>query len=313
MDNDQAQGQSPEDRMLALLEKEEGGAEEQPQEEATEEVQEEQEQPEAEVESEQEADAQPVKIKLKWNGEEVEKNLEEVVDLAQQGYDYTKKTQSLAEERRSIEAQAQAIKAQEAQLQTQAAMQQALIKDYAEIASVDKSIEQFNAVDWNALTDSDPVQAQKLFYQYSQLANTRNKLVAELNQKQEYFAQQQMAHMQEVLAKGAEQLQREIPGWNQERAKEIRETGKAYGFTEQELTTVTDPRMVKVLWEAHQFRKLQSSKPQTQNKVAGKPPVVKPGSKDPNAANKSEVRQLRQNLSRRGRIEDAAALIEKTL
>jgi len=307
---DQAEGQSPEDRMMALLdaEEEQGSAEEeQPQEAQA------QEEPQEEAEPEQEAEAQPAKVKLKWNGEEVEKDLNEVVELAQQGYDYTKKTQSLAEERKAIEAQAQAIKAQESMLQERAAVQQALIKDFAKISSVDESIEQFNSVDWNALTDSDPVQAQKLFYQYSQLTNQRNKLVAELNQKQEQLAQQQQAHYQELLAKGVEQLKRDIPDWNQDKAKELRDTGKALGFTDQELSSVVDPRMVRVLWEASQFRKLQSSKPQIQNKVAGKPPVVKPGSKDSNAANKAEVRQLRESLSKRGRLEDAARLIEKTL
>jgi len=309
---DQAEGQSPEERMMALLDREEqesAEATDEPQLEAQE------EQPqEEEVEPEQEAEeAQPAKVRLKWNGEEIEKNLDEVVELAQQGYDYTKKTQSLADERKQIEAQAQAIKAQESMLQERAALQSALIKDFAKITSVDESIEQFNSVDWNALTDSDPVQAQKLFYQFSQLTNQRNKLVAELNQKQEFMAQQQQAQHRELLEKGVEQLKRDIPDWSAERAKELRDTGKAIGFTEQELSSVVDPRMVRVLWEASQFRKLQSSKPQTQNKVAGKPPVVKPGSKDSNAASKSEIRQLKENLSKRGRLEDAARLIEKTL
>ncbi|NDB61725.1 hypothetical protein EB001_25280, partial [bacterium] len=46
----------------------------------------------AEEEEQSEEDEVPAILKLKVNGEEVEKPLEEVVALAQQGLDYTQKT-----------------------------------------------------------------------------------------------------------------------------------------------------------------------------------------------------------------------------
>jgi len=101
--------QSPESRIMALLPEVEDDVAPEPPAEA-----EADEQTESESEPEQEAEAQPqpTKLKLKWNGEEVEKDLDEVVALAQQGHDYTQKTQKLADERKAVEEQTQAIKAQ---------------------------------------------------------------------------------------------------------------------------------------------------------------------------------------------------------
>ncbi len=51
-------------------------------------------------EEEQSQDEVPAILKLKVNGEDVEKPLDEVVALAQQGLDYTQKTQQVAEQRK---------------------------------------------------------------------------------------------------------------------------------------------------------------------------------------------------------------------
>src|SRR5210317_736589 len=59
---------------------------------------------EDEVEDEDSDEEQPVQsVKLKVNGEEIEKPIDEIVALAQQGLDYTKKTQEVAEERKAVE------------------------------------------------------------------------------------------------------------------------------------------------------------------------------------------------------------------
>lgn len=311
MENDQAlEEQSAEDRMQALLDREE---EQDQQTDEPEEAQEAEPEEGQEPEEEEKSQPEPARVKLKWNGEEVEKDLNEVIELAQQGYDYTKKTQTVAEERKAIEAQTQAIKAQEKALEEQAQIQQALVKEFGKLTAIDESLSQYANIDWGALTDSDSVQAQKLFYQYSQLKNNREKAIQELNHKHAHLTEQKQSRQRELIAKGLRQLHEAIPGWNAEKAGEVTSTGKDIGFTDNELSQIADPRMVKALWEAAQYRKLQSSKPQIQNKVAGKPPVVKPGSKDSSAGDRSKVRELKQNLSKRGRIEDAAKLIERTL
>ena len=69
--------------------------------------------------------------------------------------DYTTKTQTLAEQRREFEAQQQqAVARQE--------FQQKHIQAVAKVISIDERLEQFSKLDWNAITDADPVQALKL-------------------------------------------------------------------------------------------------------------------------------------------------------
>lgn len=307
--SDQALEQSPQERMIALL------GQEETQEAQQEPEQQEQQESASEGESETEAEAQPEprKLKLKWNGEEVEKDESEVVELAQKGFDYTQKTQSLADERKAIEAQAQAVKAQEQAFKQQSDMQKALITDIAKVQSIDEQIAQFNSIDWNQLTDTDPVQAQKLFFQYTQLTNKRNGLIQEVQVKHQNLTRQEQLKQQEILAKGQEELLRDIPGWNQEKVSEIREAAKKYGASEDQLSRVAEPWIIKALHDAAQFKKLQSSKSQMENKVAGKPPVVKPGSKDTKATANSRYATDRQALKKSGDSNLAVKLIEQML
>lgn len=306
---DQAQEQSVEERMMAFVEAEEGLteiAEEEPAAEVAEEPDEEQEQQDSDEEY-------PVAtVKLKFNGEEIEKPLEEVVSLAQQGLDYTQKTQKLADERREVETYAQAVKAQEQQFQQQVQVQQALIQEYAAITALDQQLAQYQNLNWNALSDSDPVEAQKAFFHYNQLQSQRGQMVAELQQKQNYVSQIQAQRLQEEAAKGREVIAREIPNWNKDMQKALRDTGKEYGFTDDELSQVIDPRHVKVLHDAMQWRKLQSN-PTVNKKVTAAPPVLKPGSKDTKAAQNSQSRQLREQLKKTGKDEYAQQLIERML
>lgn len=307
--SDQALEQSPEERMIALL-----GAEEQQESEEQQEPTEAQESTsDADTDTEAEAQPEPRKLKLKWNGEEVEKDESEVVELAQKGYDYTQKTQTLAEERKAIDERNQAIKAQEAQIKEQYEIQQALIKDVSKVTAIDEQLAEYDKVNWSQLTDQDPSYAQKLFFQYTQLRDRKNAMVNELNQKASYIRQQQQSKQQELLQKGRETLNRDLPGWNTDKFPDIKEAAKTLGYQDNELAEVTDPRIFKALYEVAQYRKLQSSKSLVENKVSGKPPVVKPGSKDTKAAANSRYAADREALRKTGDSNIAAKLIERML
>jgi hypothetical protein len=300
---DQAEEQSVDERMLAYLDAEEG-------EEPTEEVEEAVEEESVQEESEEE---QPTAtVKLKFNGEEIEKPLEEVVNLAQQGLDYTQKTQKLAEERREVETYAQTVKVQEQNFQQHVQVQQALINELAAVTAIDQQLAQFQTIDWNSLSDNDPVEAQKAFFRYNQLQTQRGQMVTELQNKQNHINQFQMQRFQEMAAKGAEVVAREIPNWGPEVQRTIREGAKEYGFTDDEISSVIDPRNIKVMYDAIQYRKLQSN-PVANQKVKTAPPVVKPGSKDQKTANSSQSRQMHEQLKKTGNADLAAKLIERML
>jgi hypothetical protein len=278
-----------------------------------EEVEEEVEETEEEGEQEESEEEQPAAtIKLKVNGEEIEKPLDEVVNLAQQGLDYTKKTQQLADERREVETYAQTVKVQEQQFQQQVQVQQALIQEIAAVTAVDQQLAQYQNINWQAFSDNDPVEAQKAFFLYNQLQTQRGQMVAELQQKQNYINQTQAQRLQQEVVKGREVIAREIPNWSAETQKELRTVGKEYGFTDEELSQVIDPRHVKVLHDAMQYRKLQSN-PVVDKKVKTAPPVVKPGGKDQKSAQNSQSRQLHDQLKKTGNADLAAKLIERML
>jgi hypothetical protein len=283
--------------------------------EATEEVESEEatEEPDEEVEEEEQSqDEVPAILKLKVNGEDVEKPLDEVVALAQQGLDYTQKTQQVAEQRKELEAYAESIKAQEQAFQEQMQLNNVLIEDVAKITSLDQQLNQYANVNWQDLSDNDFVEAQKHFFTYNQLQQQRSQLVSQFEAKKQYVVQQQTQFMSEKIAKGKEILAKEIPNWSPETNQALLSTGKDYGFSDAELNSIVDPRHVKVLHDAMQWRKLQQNSV-VKKKVSNAKPVVKPGSKDTKAEANSNHRQLRESLRRTGKSDAAQKLIENML
>jgi len=229
-------------------------------------------------EEEQSQDEVPAILKLKVNGEDVEKPLDEVVALAQQGLDYTQKTQQVAEQRKELEAYAESIKAQEQAFQEQMQLNNVLIEDVAKITSLDQQLNQYANVNWQQLSDNDFVEAQKLFFTYNQLQQERSQLVSQFEAKKQQVVQKQTQLMSEKIAKGKEILAKEIPNWSPETNQALLSTGKDYGFSDAELNSIVDPRHVKVLHDAMQWRKLQQNST-VKKKVSSAKPVVKPGSK----------------------------------
>jgi hypothetical protein len=319
--SDQALAQSPQDKLMAMLDEvpdeesinldaaEEEQIDEIEEDETPEEGDESEEQTEDDTEEEEDSEEQPTSLKLKVNGEEIDKPLEEVIALAQQGLDYTKKTQEVAEQRKALEEYAQTILVQEKALQQQVQVNSALIGDVAQLTNIENQLAQFNDVNWQELSDNDFVEAQKLFFTYNQLQQQRATVAQQLTAKQQYLAQQQSQSLAEKVSKGKEVLAKEIPNWSRETSQAIISVGKEYGFTEDELGMVYDPRHVKVLHDAMQWRKLQSNTG-VKNKVSQAKPVVKPGAKDTKQEASSVKRQTRDNLRKSGKAEYAQKLIE---
>jgi hypothetical protein len=331
--SDQALEQSPQDKVMAMLDEvsddeilnqalEEQIDEQDPDEvdeseseesqETNDDSQDEEPETEEDDEPEDSENEQPKSLKLKVNGEELDKPIDEVIALAQQGLDYTKKTQEVAEQRKALEEYAQTVKVQEEVFMQQVQLQQALIGDVAQLTAVDKQLAAFNDVNWQELSDNDFVEAQKLFFTYNQLQQQRGQLATELEAKAQQIQQTQAAKMQEKIAQGKEILAKEIPNWSRETTQELMTFGKEYGFSDDELGTIIDPRHVKVLHDAMQWRKLQKNSV-AKNKVSQAKPVVKPGAKDTKQEATSANRQVREQLRKTGKSDLAQKLIENMI
>lgn len=99
----------PVEEVEEVEEQAEEEVEEQPEETAPEPVEEQEQPKEEEVKQPEEAEAlQEEKFVLNWNGKEIEVTKEEAIKLAQQGYDYTFKTQSISKYKKQFEAMEQA-------------------------------------------------------------------------------------------------------------------------------------------------------------------------------------------------------------
>ena len=264
------------------------------------------------TDEEQSEDEVPAILKLKVNGEEVEKPIDEVVALAQQGLDYTQKTQQVAEQRKELEDYAKGIQAQEAIFRQEVELQNVLINEVAQITSLDQKLAAYQNVNWQQLSDNDFVEAQKLFFTYNQLQQDRNQLVSQFEAKKQEVAQKQSQLLSEKIAKGKEVLAKEIPNWSPETNQALLSTGKDYGFSDAELNSIVDPRHVKVLHDAMQWRKLQQNS-SVKNKISNAKPVVKPGAKDSKTEANSNHRNLREQLRKTGKSDAATKLIENML
>jgi hypothetical protein len=268
------------------------------------EEQEEGEQEESEYESDDQEEEQTFLVKVA--GEEKELTLSELKSFAQQGADYTKKTQQLAEQRKVIESEAKAIEEakylRDAYAQRLQAMEQLL-----------NSPEQSEDLEY--LKESDPIgyavrvaekQQQREQLQAVQLERQR---IAE--QQQAEYAQQ----MQGYLAQQAEQLAKVLPDYTdpvkgETLRSELRSFAKTnLGFSDEELSMVRDSRQVIALHKAMLYDKLQQAKPNVNKRVSEAPKTLKSGN-SVKPATSDQIKRQSNQLKQTGRVRDAAKLFE---
>jgi hypothetical protein len=200
--------------------------------------------------------------------------------------DYTRKSQSVAELKRNAEESAKAV-------QQQAEFVAATSTKVVELREVQRQIEQIEAIDFNALAETDPQQAIRLQAAHTRLIQAREakqRVVFETKQQAEALTAQQR---QRALEQAAQELKKAVPDFTPAMAQAIRENTKAYGFSDAELENVTDHRLVLALRDAMAWRQLQAKKPEAMKKVAEAPKVIKPQAPMPKRENKSAADRLR--------------------
>lgn len=179
--------------------------------------------------------------------------------------DYTKKTQEIAEQRRNLELQAEQLRLASLERSFTDSIQQ----EMRQLAAF-QTQQEYILQNWNQLSAEDRANLQYVTAQIE-------KLNAELNGKRQKFRQDFEQHMGQLRANALETLQKSIPGWSEQLAKEIAEHARADGYTDQELQSIIDPRHAKTLWKAMQYDKLQAKAKDVTNKVTKAPPPVKTG------------------------------------
>jgi hypothetical protein len=262
---------------------------------------------EPEQESESEPDEEPT-YSVKVAGEEKELTLSELKTLAQQGADYTKKTQQVAEQRKALEAESVAIdqarQLRDAYAERLQAMEQLL-----------SSPEQSENLEY--LKESDPIGYAVKVAEMSQQKEQLQAIQAERYRIAEQQQAEQQHALQGYIAQQAARLAEVLPEYSdpvkgEKLRSELRVFAKDIGFTDQELSMVRDSRQVLALHKAMLYDKLQKSKPDVNKRVNEANKTIKSGN-SVKPVTSDQVKKQQAQLKNSGKVRDAAKLFESFL
>ena len=247
---------------------------------------------------------------IKVSGEDVEVGLEELKSGYSRQADYTKKSQVLAEERKAFQQDANAVALERQQYAQLLGALQAQLQAGTE-----------EAPDWERMYEEDPIEAtrQERAWRVRNDQKQQNLQAIQLEQQRvgEANAKEQQEQMRQVIAHEVQELPKVIPEWKDETVaakerEELREYLISQGVKEEELGALVRANHISVLRKAMLFdrgtRKVRKAAKD------GRSATVKAGSKASNKKSASRRQKaMRQRLASRGRVEDAASIIETLL
>ena len=246
----------------------------------------------------QEQVEEPSLHRVKVNGQELEVSLDELKSGYSRDSDYRQKTHSLSLERKNLEEEKSVLR------QTY----DTKLKELDELMqSANSFISQGSEVDLKAMYEEDPQAAAKLDFQMRQ----QREHLASLRQKSEVVKQQQYNQFLNEQKQLAEQAIPELS--NPQKASDLkvkmRNTLSDYGFNDQEIGSLADHRFLKVLKDAMDYRNLKAAKPIVQKKVVNAPKVVKSGTASSESSKRSVIQSKLGRLKKSGKIQDAHSAI----
>ena len=289
--------ESEEDLTAAASEDDESGVEDAPDEETSEEQSGEDEEPE-----EQE---QPQTFSVKIDGKEVSVTLDELQKGYSRTQDYTRKTQQIAEVRKQVEQETQAVRAERGQ--------------YAQLLGALQAQLQASEpqVDLDRLYNEDPIEWVR---QKEVLRDRQEKgyaIQAEQQRLYQLNQQEQQQSMQQHLESQKDALLAALPEWKDAKKAKLEkamliESAKSAGFSDEDLKSVYDHRLVLLLRKAALFDQMVSKRQGIKPVVNNGPRPAKPGAAG-RVSTTSEVTRAQQRLAKTGRVDDAADAIYKLL
>jgi hypothetical protein len=297
VDETQPVKESEEDSLTAASEEDEFGVEDALNQETLEEQSEEGE--------ETKEGEQPQTFTVKVDGKEVSVTLDELQKGYSRTQDYTRKTQQIAEVRKQVEHETQAVRAEREQ--------------YAQLLGALQTQLQSSEpqVDLERLYHEDPIEWVR---QKEVMREKQEKLGAIQSEQQRLYQvsqYDQQRAMEAQLASQQEALMAALPDWKDpKKAKAekalVIESAKAAGFTDEDLKSVYDHRLVLLLRKAALFDQMVSKRQGIKPVVNNGPRTAKPGAAG-RVSTTTEGTRAKQRLAKTGRIDDAASAIELLL
>jgi hypothetical protein len=157
--------------------------------------------------------------------------------------DYTRKTQALAQHRQALEGAREALGAAAARVGRN-------VREHGRVALLGDHIDQLSQLNWPALQQQDPAQAQALLHQLFQLRQAHEIAAGRLQRQEAADAFDRQRERARQVEQGHAALGREIDGWSPELAGKLAQYAAGQGITPEELDELSDPRLVKILHHA---------------------------------------------------------------
>jgi hypothetical protein len=244
----------------------------------------------------------PRKLKVKLPEGEQELPEDEVVKGYLRNADYTRKSQENAEKRKALDSETQAVAGERQRYATQLTQLDQILTESAGAEP-----------DWDTLRNEDPGVFAATYAAWDQ----HQKRIASVRQEKARVQQQvqadQVKQLQEHLKGEAEKLIEAIPEWKvpekaQADKSEIAEYARSQGYSDDEMNSVMDHRVIKILRDAMLFRKSQQKKPVIEKRIETAK-VLAPGSGTKDKVPVSERTRRKQALAKTHSLSDAGGAI----
>jgi len=248
---------------------------------------------------------------LLYKGEEY--NIDDLVKGSLRQADYTRKTQALAEQRKQAEDFSSKYASEVEQIQAERNYYVQSLQHLIDgsMGEVDK----FANLDWEQLKAEDPLEYVSMKDEFRDRQERFHSIQHEQQQAQGRQEAVVAQNYSQSLAEEGKKLEEALPEWKDPKLRQklvtkLRSYAADQGFTEDELTSLSDSRSVMVLLKAQKYDELQKTDVKSK-KLRNKPRVVRSGSPSSKADNdkarrKSDMKRLRQT----GHINDAVGLFE---
>ena len=305
----------PKDEEAAPTEEEESTEETQDEsleEESEEDSDSEDEEEEAEESEEEEEDEEEPLFTVTANGQEIEVTYDELLKGYSRQSDYTRKTQELSNLRQEYERGAQQYAESLPELQN-------LKQQYSQalgnvISNSVAGLERFN-IDWNALREEDREEYLVKRAEFQDAKDQIRGFQERKAQEDQVMQEEARRNYHSMVSQEHQRMVEQLPEWaDQEERNKISADIKSYatskGFTNDELSVLTDHRYLLTLMKAMKYDSLQSSDIKSK-KLKNKPKVVRSGKGKEKSQTDSKVKAAQmKRLRGRGHINDASVLLE---
>ena len=305
----------PKDEEAAPTEEEESTEETQDEsleEESEEDSDSEDEEEEAEESEEEEEDEEEPLFTVTANGQEIEGTYDELLKGYSRQSDYTRKTQELSNLRQEYERGAQQYAESLPELQN-------LKQQYSQalgnvISNSVAGLERFN-IDWNALREEDREEYLVKRAEFQDAKDQIRGFQERKAQEDQVMQEEARRNYHSMVSQEHQRMVEQLPEWaDQEERNKISADIKSYatskGFTNDELSVLTDHRYLLTLMKAMKYDSLQSSDIKSK-KLKNKPKVVRSGKGKEKSQTDSKVKAAQmKRLRGTGHINDASVLLE---